>query len=619
MNPALQLIILILLFFAWIVSLFGYGSFFATYVLKKYPIHKYLIWNYGIFGFIIIFVLTSLINIFIPISSEISIAILFVGIVMTSIHLITNKIRIQQKFSILALFFGVLFLFYCTVYNWIHGTDTGLYHLPAIKWMIEYPIPLGLANLHGRLGFNCAWLPISAMIDQSVIWFNRPVFIINAILFFFYSTLVTEVIQDRWSEMSSSSLKGIVKQLQGGLNPLSAHEMFLLLSILPVIFESRFYLSNPSPDYPVFILTLVQFFFLIKMIEEKTDLYDFCTWAPFILALFSTAIKLSAVIMIPMTLLAVFIRIINLNHIKNSGLFTFFTDLKTMLRSIPEYCYLIFFLLTIPLIIRGILLSGNPIYPLSYGSLSFFPWSVSAQQTKAEADAITGWARLPGPNYMESLGTISWMNEWFHRIITTPRFFLCIGLIIVACIVTLIFLYNIYNSDIILDWNNSFLIMLYPLLVTIVGLLFWFVSAPEPRFGIGFLYSFPLLLFVYPFLKIKYPNPRLSNTWKKYFIMGCIIFSGITFLGLYQDTGLLKINEKGLLPSMPDMNVSAHITNDGETIFVPPSELTDQVWNAPLPNTPDFDPTIKIIKDPKNGFYTMFYFETNSQTHNDLY
>jgi hypothetical protein len=36
--------------------------------------------------------------------------------------------------------------------------DTGLYHIPFLLWMEEYPAPLGLTNLEGRLGFNSSWL-----------------------------------------------------------------------------------------------------------------------------------------------------------------------------------------------------------------------------------------------------------------------------------------------------------------------------------------------------------------------------------------------------------------------------------------------------------------------------
>jgi hypothetical protein len=35
-----------------------------------------------------------------------------------------------------------------------HFGDTGMYHLPMVRWLVSYPIVPGLANLHGRVGFN---------------------------------------------------------------------------------------------------------------------------------------------------------------------------------------------------------------------------------------------------------------------------------------------------------------------------------------------------------------------------------------------------------------------------------------------------------------------------------
>ncbi|EMO63800.1 hypothetical protein LEP1GSC133_1179, partial [Leptospira borgpetersenii serovar Pomona str. 200901868] len=32
--------------------------------------------------------------------------------------------------------------------------DSGLYHIQSIKWIQEYSVVPGLANLHGRFGFN---------------------------------------------------------------------------------------------------------------------------------------------------------------------------------------------------------------------------------------------------------------------------------------------------------------------------------------------------------------------------------------------------------------------------------------------------------------------------------
>lgn len=53
---------------------------------------------------------------------------------------------------------------YATSAAW--NFDSGLYHIPAIRWIADYRLPLGLGNLHGRLGFDSAWFPLSALFAQ---------------------------------------------------------------------------------------------------------------------------------------------------------------------------------------------------------------------------------------------------------------------------------------------------------------------------------------------------------------------------------------------------------------------------------------------------------------------
>ena len=38
------------------------------------------------------------------------------------------------------------------------SSDAGLYHIPAMDWVAHQPVPFGLANFHGRLGFDSAFL-----------------------------------------------------------------------------------------------------------------------------------------------------------------------------------------------------------------------------------------------------------------------------------------------------------------------------------------------------------------------------------------------------------------------------------------------------------------------------
>src|SRR5450432_939146 len=49
--------------------------------------------------------------------------------------------------------------------------DTGLYGATAVRWILSYPIIPGLANLHGRLGFNSSVFLCIAALGQGI-WRN---------------------------------------------------------------------------------------------------------------------------------------------------------------------------------------------------------------------------------------------------------------------------------------------------------------------------------------------------------------------------------------------------------------------------------------------------------------
>ena len=47
----------------------------------------------------------------------------------------------------------------------LRAYDTGLYHLPMVEWIRQFPIVPGLGNLHGRLAFNNSNLMYAAVLE----------------------------------------------------------------------------------------------------------------------------------------------------------------------------------------------------------------------------------------------------------------------------------------------------------------------------------------------------------------------------------------------------------------------------------------------------------------------
>ena len=59
--------------------------------------------------------------------------------------------------------------------------DTGLYHLPTIRWLESFPIVPGLGNLHGRFAFNCSYFLYVALLDVGP-WVDKSHHLANSLL-----------------------------------------------------------------------------------------------------------------------------------------------------------------------------------------------------------------------------------------------------------------------------------------------------------------------------------------------------------------------------------------------------------------------------------------------------
>lgn len=596
MNELIELLFFFIIFIGWICSLYGYGQFFASRIPGSMPITRYQVWYYCIFGLIIVGSLAIIINLLTPISQVIA-SILCIPGLLRFIFLMG-----QNQFSKKNLFwygFVAIVIFFQTLYNGVLIYDVGLYHLPAIRWIIENATPCGLANLHVRFGYNGIWFPLSAVIDQGVIQFNRPFFFLNSILLFYYATIISDILKTSLINISKENRKSLFQKCVFSLRYSSASEWFLLLTILPVMYASHtFYLSGPSPDYPIFLITLVLIAFIIEFIEENISLSDFCTWALLLLGIFACAIKLSAIILLPITFFTVIIPILRVTSNNNLYFEPSIAWLQKEIRTVPIFFSLLVFLLWIPLGIRGFILSGNPIFPISIGSFVNVPWSVPREVSRADADTVTAWARLPGPHYRDSLGNFSWIDDWLIQFFITQK--LLIISTIGACIIAVCIWVYSSRQGWIYEKTPPLIPTWYPFLVIITGLVFWFITAPDPRFGLGFLSALPIFLVVYPLLRIKKPYPYHIRLWIFGITAGMLFIAGIMGAAFQCD----NIHEHNTLPAFPDVSYKVKETHNGEPVYVPIEG--DQVWNLPLPNAPSLNPDLTIIRDSNTGHYLMF-------------
>jgi hypothetical protein len=138
----------------------------------------------------------------------------------------------------------------------------------------------------------------------------------------------------------------------------------------------------------------------------------------------------------------------------------------------------------LPWMVQGVITSGYPFCPLSFGAFQV-DWRIPQENLTEHMDWIRSWARAPGMEPGKVLTNWDWLKPWFGEMLKTDEGRLNL---VTPAVLTFIFAgLGLYGRLTAKDKINipalSWLFLLYPL----ASILFWFVTAPDPRYvGAGF-------------------------------------------------------------------------------------------------------------------------------------
>src|ERR1700693_3368773 len=130
---------------------------------------------------------------------------------------------------------------------------------------------------------------------------------------------------------------------------------------------------------------------------------------------------------------------------------------------------------------HGVLLSGCAIYPVRQTCLSVLPWAVSPRDVDDQAIGIRSWARRPGEWDRDFvLRDWSWLSPW----VSAARKNRSLQLFLASAalgVLTAAFGAGIRRQP------RDDLALIVACLAACLG--FWFWSAPDVRFGAGFIFA----------------------------------------------------------------------------------------------------------------------------------
>ncbi len=450
---------------------------------------------------------------------------------------------------LVALFLVLFALDYTTtirVWSMLEG-DTGLYHATLVRWLNEYGTVLGLANLHVRFGNVSSWFYFAALIEQGP-----------------------------WDGYGAALLPGmglicglmyILHELLFGKNNfVKVYSIVFCFYILILI--SRYNRPTFYYDFPSLILNGIVVLEALKVMlrKEHRPMSGLCIPAFLVASAFT--IKTIPVISVLM--------------VSGMVLWLLWRNSQATLKNL-------FQVFGLPLLTAAVwmssnaMLSGYPLFPLAVMALPV-DWLIAPDQVQAAYDAVKGWGRLPGNDYLLALssGTWFWLKPWLMRVpVSFP------GLL------TLPFVLGLSGWAYLL-WRREYdRVALFFLVWTTLGITYWFIMAPDVRFGSGLMWSFAgcAAAFVIPEGKVP------QAVWLQRGLAFALVITALALVvrtPVWKDTGPQWLS----IPPLPSGSVVPYEVHNGSDSFtVWTRQEGSDCMNAPLPCTPTPSQEIRL-RDP---------------------
>jgi len=327
--------------------------------------------------------------------------------------------------------------------------DTLGYHAQTIQWIEKYKAVPGLAHLHVRFGYQWLWFVDSALFGFSFTGKEGITLLNSTVLFWFFIFFINRINYNLLKEG-----KRVYGLLWMGL---------LVISIWSYT-QVRLTATSASPDFIATLFTLVIIYLLL---EKDLKVPDASTWLLVsFLAFVAVTIKLSVA---PIVLVAAVPAFLGLAK-KEIKLFVTIFFLAVLTSS--------------PFIARNIIASGYIVFPLTSIDVVNVDWKNDPTLTLNERNYVTAYARKPGVlageiSAVNKMNLSEWLPNWWLNRSTADK--------VIMILLVLSFLGALLSTKKIL--SSGFILQLI-LITLLTGIIFWYVNAPDPRFGFGSILGF---------------------------------------------------------------------------------------------------------------------------------
>jgi hypothetical protein len=549
----------------FVLCLCGTGCLFARILGYSSP-HNPLVFFW--LGFSVVSALSMLVSLFVPINLLSLIVFFVLGVVgLPFFYGECKKAATQFDSSEKKIFIFLSFLVvvvitclgaYSSWSDWAYDTD--LYHAQIIRWYNEYGTPPGLGNLHTRLAHNSSLLSLAALFDNGI-WDARSAWIMPALLLLggiFYCL----------NELIFSRRNGT--------------RLYVLCILLWIGLKIGFGSTTPSLYYdtPVHIVNAI-------IILE----------AYYILAGYNGNLskkRISAIsILIVISVGAFMIKPIGAVSLLFSGLLALYLLVRNRNQTIYSW-FIIFAPALCALAIwvtKNIFLSGYPLYPLPMFAMPF-DWTMSFESVEGNYLSILAWARKPDPDCWQSLeyGFLFWFIPWLINNLKSQGFLM---LAVLPSLLSILFWFFVIRY---VKTKKA----LYFFIWTIFSIVYWFITAPDIRFGDGFFWVWLGTAFL--FLASDGSHFSIANFWKNQKIrIAFFYFWTLGTLGGIGFTIMSPVRSLFFIGTIPSRQVKEYIVDTVPpfSVWIPIYPEDYRTGNSPLPSTPFIASNLEM-REPGN-------------------
>lgn len=451
-TPSLALYILSAI---WIISFTGFGLAFTErfYSHQQNSTLSMPLFISGILGVIIVSMFATLINIFFPLGQAVSIVIVIAGLVLSVIHRKKFAVDTPKEFLFIATLF-ILCIGLSQIGYPTYGGDTFTYHIQIVKWAQESKTPIGIVHLFERLASNNSLFTIAAVMELGY-FKNYSIFITNGVFLFFIACGFAKSVKDIFTNEQSGS-----------------SSLFLFLSGFTIFAGTYKFLGNLYVELSTAVITITIIYLMLKIIEAKDDSASQKKYfyIIFIISLFAITLKLSMFVFSISSIL-VSLYLIDQKAKKTINKIFIIAAVTTLL---------------FPWVLKNILMSGTLLYPVAALRLPFLEWAVSSDECTRVANIIKDWARFGGLLPLSNYQPFSWVEIWFQKVFL--RDIDISRSIIIFTLALIIHTYVKLTRKIAVDTKY-----LYIFIPIGLGLMYWFLTAPDGRFAFALWYSLAFL------------------------------------------------------------------------------------------------------------------------------